>query len=101
VVVAVGETVWVPEVGIALCEIAGETVNDVALVVAQVRVTLCPAVILVGLPLKVTVGAGFVGGVGDDEETPPHAAKVISSDTAIASDKARGFTADSEYWWVV
>jgi hypothetical protein len=95
VVVAVGEIACEPEVGSALCEMAGATVKAVAFVVVQVRVTLCPELMLVGLPLKLTVGAGFVGGVGD-EETPPHAAKVISSNTAIASDKARGFTADSD-----
>jgi hypothetical protein len=72
---------------------AGETVKDVAFVVAQVRVALCPALMLVVLALKFRVGAGFDGGVGV-EEPPLHPTKIISSTAANATnaiDKVRNF----------
>ena len=84
--VAVGETDFEPDVPKALCEIEGEIVNDVAFVVDQVRVTLCPEVIVVALALKDTVGAGFEGGGGVEEELPPHAVIIAIRSAPSASN---------------
>jgi hypothetical protein len=58
VVLALGETLWLPEVATAPMPLSMET--DVAFVVFHVRVELPPAAIEVGLALKLIVGGGFV-----------------------------------------
>ena len=52
-----GLTVWEPDVPVAAGK-AGVTVHDVALVVDHVKVDDCPAGILVGAALNVTLGLG-------------------------------------------
>jgi hypothetical protein len=76
VVVLVGETVAVPDNAVPPVT-DGEMLKDVAFVVAQVSVELCPAAILVALAVKVTVGAGLLGWVGV-EDPPPHAIRPMS-----------------------
>jgi len=58
VVVAVGETEALPDVGLAPTPLSIET--EVAFVVDHVRVELCPAVMVVGLAERVAVGAGVL-----------------------------------------
>ena len=54
---------WLPEVAWLPVQ-ALEAVHEVALVLLQVRVELAPAVMLVGLAVRVTVGAVVGGGGG-------------------------------------
>ncbi len=67
-----------------LCETEGEIVSDVALVVAHVRVEFCPEATLLGLALKVNVGAGWAGGWDEEDDPPlqPTKARIDSSDAS-------------------
>jgi hypothetical protein len=59
-----GPTVVLPERAFVPVH-APEAVHDVALVLVHVSVELPPEATVVGLPVKLSVGAGFVG--GEDE----------------------------------
>lgn len=59
VLVAVGDTVWLPLVDLLPLQ-APEAVQEVALVEFQVNVLVCPEDIFDGLAVMLAVGAGFV-----------------------------------------
>jgi hypothetical protein len=74
-VLAVPAVGWLPDQ-------VPEAVHAVALVDDQFRLELPPLATLVGLALKVTVGAGV--GVELLEPPPPHAATAIANSNAVA-----------------
>jgi hypothetical protein len=88
-VVAVGETVAVPDSGRGLDPTEGVIVIEVAFVDDQVRVTDCPEVILGLSTVNVTVGTGVGGGGVGLEEFPPHATKVTRSTERPNTERRR------------
>jgi hypothetical protein len=100
-VLSVGETVTDPDAG--WFPVTPEMVTDVAPVVAQVRVALCPAWILAGFAVKLVIcGKELLpvrgtppGGTGNTTWLPPHAVRVAAI-RMIANDETKNLVRSIE-----